>query len=100
MELFALSNALTPDQALFVGFSFFNMEFTQQGLQNLLFSIFMIFIIFSQLVQQILPNFVVQRAVYEAKERPARVYRWDVFMLSNIVRPLFPSGMRLHALTT
>lgn len=39
----------------------------------------------SNLVPQILPNFVTQRAIYEARERPARTYSWQVFMLSNIL---------------
>lgn len=77
--------ALVAAAALFVGFSFFNMDLSQQGLQNQLFSVFMIFIIFSQLVQQILPTFVTARSVYEAKERPAKTYHWSAFMLSNIV---------------
>jgi ATP-binding cassette subfamily G (WHITE) protein 2 (PDR) len=38
----------------------------------------------SNLVPQILPNFVTQRALYEARERPAKIYSWQVFILSNI----------------
>ena len=59
----------------------------------------MIFIIFSQLVQQILPNFVVQRSMYEAKERPAKTYHWSAFMLAAIVAELpwaFILGAVLH----
>ena len=43
------------------------------------------FLIFSQLVQQIMPNFVTQRSLYEARERPSKTYSWKVFILSNIV---------------
>jgi ATP-binding cassette subfamily G (WHITE) protein 2 (PDR) len=39
----------------------------------------------SNLVPQILPNFVTQRSLYEARERPAKTYSWQVFMLSNIL---------------
>jgi ABC-type multidrug transport system permease subunit len=39
----------------------------------------------SNLVPQILPNFVTQRALYEARERPAKIYSWQIFMLSNIL---------------
>jgi ATP-binding cassette subfamily G (WHITE) protein 2 (PDR) len=38
----------------------------------------------SNFVPQILPNFVVQRSIYEARERPAKTYSWQVFILSNI----------------
>ena len=40
---------------------------------------------FSQLVQQIMPNFVTQRSLYEVRERPAKVYSWQVFILSYIL---------------
>ena len=71
--------------ALFIGFSFFNAGTSSQALQNQMFSIFMIFILFGNLVQQIMPNFVVQRSLYEARERPAKTYSWKAFMLSNLV---------------
>ena len=40
--------------------------------------------IFGQLIQQMLPQFVTQRALYEARERPSKVYSWKAFMLANI----------------
>ncbi len=39
--------------ALFIGFSFFQSDSSQQGLQNIIFSIFMLTTIFSSLVQQV-----------------------------------------------
>lgn len=41
--------------------------------------------IFSQLAQQIMPQFVTQRALYEARERPSKTYSWVAFVLSNIL---------------
>ncbi|KIW60537.1 hypothetical protein PV05_00747 [Exophiala xenobiotica] len=70
---------------LFIGFSLFNAPNTQQGLNNQLFGIFMLLVLFSQLVQQIMPLFVTQRSLYEARERPSKTYSWKSFMLSNIV---------------
>ena len=70
---------------LFIGFSFWDSAISLQGLQNQLFSIFMLMTIFGQLTQQILPHFVTQRALYESRERPSKTYSWQVFMLSNIV---------------
>jgi ABC-type multidrug transport system permease subunit/ABC-type multidrug transport system ATPase subunit len=72
-------------QALFIGFSFYNAGTSQQELQNQMFAIFMLFTIFGQLVQQIMPHFVTQRALYEARERPSKAYSWKAFMISNIV---------------
>ncbi|KAI9368301.1 ABC drug exporter AbcA [Aspergillus egyptiacus] len=71
--------------ALFVGFSLFNTPNTIQGLQNQMFSIFMLLFQFGQLMQQIMPHFLTQRALYEARERPSKIYSWKVFMISNIV---------------
>ncbi|KAL1410781.1 Multidrug resistance protein [Vanrija albida] len=77
--------ALCAVSALFIGFSFFKASNSQQGLQNQLFSVFMMFTIFGQLVQQIMPNFVIQRSLYEVRERPSKTYGWIVFILSNII---------------
>ena len=45
--------ALGIMSGLFIGFSFFNSDASLQGLQNVIFSIFMICTIFSSLVQQV-----------------------------------------------
>ncbi|KAL4798982.1 ABC-2 type transporter-domain-containing protein [Aspergillus venezuelensis] len=71
--------------SLYIGFSFFQAENTKQGLQNQMFSIFMLMTIFGNLVQQIMPNFVTQRALYEARERPSKAYSWKAFMTANIL---------------
>jgi ABC-type multidrug transport system permease subunit len=96
--------ALVTLSGLFLGFIFFNAPLTHQGLQNqmrtylkspsalgmplltpLIVSIFLIFTIFGSLNQQIMPHFVVQRALYEVRERPSKTYSWQVFMASNII---------------
>lgn len=77
--------ALCLGSALFIGFIFFRAPVTHQGLQNQMFSIFMTFTIFGQLVQQIMPHFVTQRSLYEVRERPSKTYSWQAFMISNIV---------------
>lgn len=72
-------------QGLFIGFSFWNTPNSLQGLQNQLFAVFMLLTIFGNLVQQILPHFVTQRSLYEVRERPAKTYSWQVFILANIM---------------
>ncbi|KAL2866024.1 pleiotropic drug resistance family ABC transporter [Aspergillus lucknowensis] len=71
--------------ALYIGFSFFNAPTSLQGLQNQMFSVFMLMTIFGNLVQQIMPNFVTQRSLYEARERPSKAYSWKAFMAANIL---------------
>jgi ATP-binding cassette subfamily G (WHITE) protein 2 (PDR) len=50
-----------------------------------MFAIFNILTVFGQLVQQTMPHFVIQRSLYEVRERPSKVYDWKVFMLSQII---------------
>jgi ABC-type multidrug transport system permease subunit len=50
-----------------------------------MFGIFMLLTLFGQLIQQIMPHFVAQRALYEVRERPAKTYSWKAFIISNIV---------------
>lgn len=77
--------ALCLSSSLFIGFIFYNSPLTQQGLQNQMFAFFLLLTIFGQLVQQIMPHFVTQRALYEVRERPSKTYSWKAFMLSNII---------------
>ncbi|KAF8189914.1 ABC-2 type transporter-domain-containing protein [Mycena galopus ATCC 62051] len=71
--------------SLFIGFTFYKAHTDLQGLQNQLFSIFMLLILFGNLCQQIMPLFVEQRTLYEARERPSKAYSWVAFLLAQIV---------------
>ena len=70
---------------LFIGFSFWKVDYSEQGFQNALFSVFLLCSIFSILVNQIMPKFVSQRSLYEVRERPSRVYSWQVFIMSQVL---------------
>jgi len=70
---------------LFVGFSFFEAGTSLQGMQNQLFAIFMIIVLYGSVSQQIMPNFVTQRSLYEVRERPSKTYGWIVFIFSQII---------------
>jgi ATP-binding cassette subfamily G (WHITE) protein 2 (PDR) len=74
--------------SLLVGFSFYQAENTLQGMQNQMFAVFMLMTVFGNLVQQIMPHFVTQRALYEVRERPSKTYSWQAFMLANICAEL------------
>ena len=69
---------------LFIGFSFYDAQTSLQGMQNQLFAIFMLLTIFGNIIQQMMPHFVIQRALYEVRERPSKTYSWQVFIFSNI----------------
>lgn len=55
------------------------------GLQHQMFAIFMLLVIFAFLAYQTMPNYIVQRNLYEARERPSKVYSWIAFIVANIV---------------
>ncbi|KAL7931562.1 ABC-2 type transporter domain-containing protein [Trichoderma chlorosporum] len=69
---------------LFIGFSFFDANSSLAGMQNVIFSVFMVTTIFSTIVQQIQPLFVTQRSLYEVRERPSKAYSWKAFILANV----------------
>ena len=48
-------------------------------------ALFMLMSIFGQLVEQQMPHFVVNRALYEVRERPSKIYSWKAFILSSIL---------------
>ncbi|KAF2766133.1 hypothetical protein EJ03DRAFT_354264 [Teratosphaeria nubilosa] len=76
---------LSMASGLFIGFSFFNADNSLQGMQIVLYALFMVLSIFSTLVQQIMPLFVTQRSLYEVRERPSKAYSWKAFLIANIV---------------
>ena len=61
---------------------------SNQGLQDQIFSIFLLMIIFSNLTQLIIEKFVHNRALFEARERPSKIYSWRVFLFSTIIAEL------------
>nr|POE75585.1 zeb2-regulated abc transporter 1 [Quercus suber] len=65
--------ALSGASGLFIGFSFYNADTTLQGMQNVVYSIFMVTTIFSS------------RSLYEVRERPSKAYSWKAFLIANIV---------------
>ncbi|KAM5355176.1 hypothetical protein ACJ41O_001822 [Fusarium nematophilum] len=76
---------LSAGASLFIGLSFLNGKNTERGLQNQMFGILIFLTIFTQIVQQMLPDFVAQRTMYEARERPSKTYSWKAFMISTIL---------------
>ncbi|GKU06978.1 unnamed protein product [Fusarium langsethiae] len=76
---------LSAGASLFIGISFLNGQNTERGLQNQMFGVLIFLTIFTQVVQQMLPDYVAQRTMYEARERPSKTYSWKAFMVSTIL---------------
>lgn len=75
---------LTIGCSFLIGFSFFDGQNSIQGLQNQMFGVFIFLFILIQLLYQIMPLFIRQRTLYEARERQSKTYAWQAFVLSNI----------------
>ncbi|KAF7323944.1 hypothetical protein MKEN_00615900 [Mycena kentingensis (nom. inval.)] len=85
--------ALVTICSLFIGFTFYKAHNDLQGLQNQLFSIFMLLILFGNLAQQIMPLFVEQRA-FILVELP-----WQVLCaVFSFVSWYYPIGLYRNAM--
>lgn len=73
---------ITP---FFLGILFWKADNTLEGMTNQMYAIFMILVLFSPLMQQLMPPFATQRTMYETREAPSRTYSWVVFILSMFV---------------
>ncbi|KAI9644635.1 Multidrug resistance protein [Ciborinia camelliae] len=79
---------LTLGAGLINGFSFYNSQTSIQGVQNQIFSTFLLLTLHGNLVQLTMPHFMDSRTLYETRERSSRTYSWVVFVLSNIISEL------------
>ncbi|TFK38228.1 pleiotropic drug resistance ABC transporter [Crucibulum laeve] len=70
---------------LFIGFTFFKADNSQQGIQNKLFAIYMGTILAAPLCNQLQVPFLKTREIYEIRERPSRMYSWTALITSQIV---------------
>jgi ATP-binding cassette subfamily G (WHITE) protein 2 (PDR) len=68
-------------------------ETSIQGTQNLIFSIFLLMTIFSNLAQLITEKFVHDPALFEVRERPSKTVSWQAFLLSAIIVEIPPQSI-------
>ncbi|KAJ3578494.1 hypothetical protein NPX13_g2074 [Xylaria arbuscula] len=71
--------------SLLIGLSFYQAKVTIFGIQSQEFATFLLVVIFAFLVYQALPHFIVQRQLYEGRERASRMYSWYTFITSSII---------------
>ena len=70
---------------LFIGFTFWKSPSTVQGVQNKLFSIFVILILTVPGAQQLQIPFIANRTIYEIRERPSKMYSWSSWVTAQIL---------------
>ncbi|WFC95973.1 hypothetical protein MBRA1_002629 [Malassezia brasiliensis] len=72
---------------LFIGSSFWGQgkKDSTNALQNKLFAIFMSLVLSTSLSQQLQPVFINYRTLFEAREKPSKLYSWPVLLISLII---------------
>ncbi|OJD16727.1 hypothetical protein AJ78_03153 [Emergomyces pasteurianus Ep9510] len=70
---------------IFNGFTFWKLGNTISDMQNRMFTIFLIILLPPILMNGVLPKFFMNRMLWEARERPSRVYGWVAFCTANVV---------------
>ncbi|KAL3420743.1 ABC drug exporter [Phlyctema vagabunda] len=70
---------------IFNGFTFWQLGNTVADMQNRMFTLFLLLIVPPVIVNSVVPKFWGNRALWEARELPSRIYDWRAFCTANIV---------------
>ncbi|KAF9892548.1 hypothetical protein FE257_001657 [Aspergillus nanangensis] len=70
---------------IFNGFTFWMLDNSIASMQNRMFSIFLIILIPPIVLNSVVPKFYINRALWEAREYPSRIYGWFAFCTASIV---------------
>jgi ATP-binding cassette, subfamily G (WHITE), member 2, SNQ2 len=70
---------------IFNGFTFYNLGDSVASLQSRLFTPFLILLIPPTVVNAVVPKFYQNRALWEAREYPSRIYGWFAFCTAQVV---------------
>jgi len=68
-----------------MGFTFWKSPNTKQGIQDKLFSTFMVLIPTVPSAQQLQIPFIASRTIYEIRERPSKMYSWSAWVTARIL---------------
>lgn len=70
---------------IFNGFTFWKLGDSIQDMQNRMFTSFLIILIPPTVVNGVVPKFYQNRALWEARELPSRIYGWIAFCTAQVV---------------
>jgi ATP-binding cassette, subfamily G (WHITE), member 2, SNQ2 len=70
---------------IFNGFTFWQLGYTVQDMQDRMFTSFLIVLIPPTIVNAVVPKFYQNRALWEARELPSRIYGWVAFCTANVI---------------
>ena len=70
---------------IFNGFTFWQLPSTVASMQDRMFSVFVIILIPPIVMNSVVPKFYINRALWEAREYPSRIYGWVAFCTASVV---------------
>lgn len=70
---------------LFMAFTFYKESNSIQGLQNKVFSIFMLLVLCLILMVLVQPRLIELRKIYDVREKHSKMYHWSVFVVANVL---------------
>ncbi|RAL08297.1 ABC drug exporter AtrF [Aspergillus homomorphus CBS 101889] len=70
---------------IFNGFTFWMLGNTISSMQDRMFSTFLIILLPPIVLNSLVPKFYINRALWEAREYPSRIYGWFAFCTANII---------------
>ncbi|KAL1960157.1 hypothetical protein VTO42DRAFT_8700 [Malbranchea cinnamomea] len=70
---------------IFNGFTFWMLDQSITGMQNRMFSIFLIILIPPVVMHSVVPNFMAAQGLWLNREYPSRIYGWVAFCTAQIV---------------
>ncbi|KAL2131391.1 hypothetical protein VTI74DRAFT_5147 [Chaetomium olivicolor] len=70
---------------IFNGFTFWKLGDTTADMQNRMFTSFLIIMIPATVLNAVLPKFYLNRALWEAREHPSRIYGWVAFCTAEVI---------------
>ncbi|KAF2756238.1 hypothetical protein EJ05DRAFT_518928 [Pseudovirgaria hyperparasitica] len=76
---------LSVGTAFFIGVSFWRPDSSIQGIQNQIFAIFCLMILFGSLCQLIIDRFAQRRAAFEAREHLSKTFSSSAFLVASIL---------------
>lgn len=70
---------------IFNGFTFWKLDDSLSSMQDRMFTLFLILLICPTILNGVLPKFFMNRALWEARELPSRIYGWFAFCTAQII---------------
>lgn len=70
---------------VFNGFTFWDLGDSVADMQNRMFTCFLIILIPATVLNAVLPKFYLNRALWEAREHPSRIYGWVAFCTAEVL---------------